>query len=79
MIEFTLAGGERYRSRLAAACPHLEELNRTYVLELEDRQGGRLCGGERFRLVDPTIARGPEAPGFAVCRFGPFERMPAGG
>lgn len=79
VIEITLAGGARYRSRLPAACPHLDELNRAYVLELEDRQGGRLCGGERLRMIDPVVARGPGAPGFAVCRFGPFERVPPTG
>jgi len=74
-IEFTLPRGQIYRNRLAQVCPHLSELDRTYVIEFEHRNGQRVCGGDRFRLVDPIAARSGGGAGFPFCRFGAFQRV----
>ncbi|VXD07338.1 conserved hypothetical protein [Sphingomonas sp. T1] len=74
-IDFTLTGGKTYRSRIGPSCAHLAELDRTYLLVLEEQQGRRICGGDRFRLIDAVAARSGGGGGFPYCRFGPFERV----
>ena len=73
-MEFSLTGGRTYRSRIGPSCAHLAELDRTYLLVLEEQQGRRICGGDRFRLIDPVAARSGGG-GFPYCRFGAFERV----
>ena len=75
-IEFRLPRGAIYRSTLAQPCPHLPELDRTYIIAFENRNGRRTCGGDRFRLIDPVAVRAGGGAGFPYCRLGSLVRMP---
>lgn len=76
MLEFDLVGGVTVRSRLADACPRLQEIDRTHTLSFDNRNGRRICAGDRFKVVDLVIAGAGGTASFAWCRFGAFERQP---
>ena len=70
-LRFEMAGGSVYRNSLPGRCPALERASDLDVLTLE-LQGGQLCSGDSFRVVDPAGARAVGIRAFPECRLGAF-------
>ena len=72
-LEFTMVGGRVLRNRLRAACPNIEDLDRFHTIQFDTRNGRRVCGGDRFRIVDQRVAASGGSASAPWCRFGAFE------
>lgn len=67
-IRFETLDGRVYRNRLAARCPGLRQSANGFAALAFDVQGGRLCRGDRVRVVDRSAAGLPIS-----CPLGAFE------
>ena len=74
-IDFQLTGKRTFRNTLASECPNLGELNRFRQIVWDNRDGRRVCPGDRFRLVETTQARAVGAGSFPFCRLGSFTQV----
>jgi hypothetical protein len=74
-IDFQLTGKRTFRNTLASECPNLGELNRFRQIVWDNRDGRRVCPGDRFRLIETTQARAVGAGSFPFCRLGSFTQV----
>jgi hypothetical protein len=77
-VVFEVAGPTNYRNDLAGACPGLERLGRSAVVELADASGDQLCSGDRIRVYDPVEAKATGRLSYPTCILGYFEPIPRG-
>ncbi len=73
-VLFELAGRESYRNQFAARCPGLARAE-NFGRFLFEVNGGRLCRGDSFRVIDPSAAAVVGAGAFPRCRLGGFTRV----
>jgi hypothetical protein len=74
-VRFVLTGKRVLVNHLASECPRLNELNGFRQIVWDNRDGRRVCSGDRFRLIEPTQARAVGVSSFPYCRLGRFERV----
>lgn len=75
-VEFELANGTVYRSRIVGQCPGLARLGASATVSVASGgEGGRLCTGDRIRVFDPLEVRAVSSRSQPTCTLGEWREM----
>lgn len=76
-ILFEMSSGPYYRNDFVGSCPGVERLGATATVSLANGgEGGRLCSGDRVRVIDPVEARATGLLNQPTCVLGAFQEVP---
>ena len=73
-VEFELANGITYRSRVVGHCPGLKRLGASATVSVASGgEGGRLCAGDRIRVLDTLEVRMASIQSQPTCTLGEWK------
>lgn len=76
-VLFEMTGPANYVNRLQGQCPGLARLGTSATVSIASGgEGGRLCRGDRIRVVDPVEASGTGLRSYPTCVLSDFEPVP---
>lgn len=76
-VLFEMTGPANYVNRLQGQCPGLARLGTSATISIASGgEGGRLCRGDRIRVVDPVEVSGTGLRSYPTCVLSDFEPVP---